>query len=179
MQPRRGVPVRRERASRPDRPDARTVSGTPPARVLFELLDLRSVPRTRKQPHEQRGCVRWVSSTAFHEATSPERLRIRVEADHRREAGPSTSSSVVLPRCSLDLRTTTWGSCSEEQAHRRAGGRRRHNAIRRLHAELRRVELVALVKQDGLGYGAQSRYARLLGVHRSTVSRDLEILLFR
>jgi hypothetical protein len=74
------------------------------------------------------------------------------------------------------MSAASWGACTAEQAYRRAGGRRRLNAVRQLHAELRRVDLVALVKRDGLGYGAQSRYAGLLGVDRSTISRDLEVL---
>jgi hypothetical protein len=31
----------------------------------------------------------------------------------------------------------------------------------------------------GLGRGAQACYARVLGVHRSTISRDLDIMIAR
>src|SRR5438270_2236410 len=39
---------------------------------------------------------------------------------------------------------TRWGACGADEAHRRAGGRRRYNAMRQLNAQLRRVELLAL-----------------------------------
>ena len=74
---------------------------------------------------------------------------------------------------------TTWGACSADEAYRRAGGRRRHNSLRKLAAELRRGDLAVLMREGGLGPGAQSRYARVLGVHRSTISRDLDILIAR
>jgi hypothetical protein len=35
------------------------------------------------------------------------------------------------------------------------------------------------MKSGGLGPGAQTRYARALGVHPSTISRDLDILIAR
>jgi hypothetical protein len=63
---------------------------------------------------------------------------------------------------------------SDSEAARRAGGRRRYNALRALRAELRRREVHRLVVElGGLGvWGLQSRIASALGVHRSTVHRD-------
>jgi hypothetical protein len=48
--------------------------------------------------------------------------------------------------------------------------------MRQLNAELRRAELTELMKKGGIGPGAATRYARALGVHPSTVGRDLAIL---
>ena len=74
---------------------------------------------------------------------------------------------------------TSWGACSAEEAYRRAGGRRRYNALRQLNAQLRRIELLALMREGGLGAGAQARYARLLGVDPSTISRDIDLMIAR
>jgi hypothetical protein len=45
--------------------------------------------------------------------------------------------------------------------------------MRGFNAALRRSVVASLVRKAGLGYGAQSRIARRLGVNRSTISRDI------
>jgi hypothetical protein len=69
---------------------------------------------------------------------------------------------------------------------KRAGGRRRFNAVRQLRAELRRRELRRLIAELNaaggcflLTHGAQAGFARRLGVHRSTICRDVRRLLRR
>ena len=56
---------------------------------------------------------------------------------------------------------------------RRAGGRRRYNKVRQFMAFQRLLQVVALLKELGLGRGSQSRIAEHLGVHRSTICRDV------
>jgi hypothetical protein len=70
-----------------------------------------------------------------------------------------------------------------DQVHRRAGGRRRYNAARRFARTLRRYRVMELYwslqgQQLDAGvlpkmWGLASRIARLLGVSRATVCRDL------
>jgi IS30 family transposase len=59
-----------------------------------------------------------------------------------------------------------------DQVARRAGGRRHYNAVRRLRAVQRKVQ-VAQLYREGL---SQHEIARRLGVHPSTISRDLAYL---
>ena len=66
---------------------------------------------------------------------------------------------------------------SFEEACRRAGGRRRYNAVRQFKALLRRQRVVELLLRWGMRRGVQSRIAVELGVHRSTVSKDVAALL--
>jgi hypothetical protein len=90
----------------------------------------------------------------------------------------------------------SWSAPTDpETAARRNAGRRRHNATRRMRAENRRYHVAAmlayLLEQDlatgahrplgsGLfGWGIQTEIANALGVHRSTISRDLRTLLLR
>jgi hypothetical protein len=61
-------------------------------------------------------------------------------------------------------------------ACKRAGGRRRVNAVAKPKADLRRQKLVGLIKASGLGRGMCRQYVRLLGVHTTTVSKDLKKL---
>jgi hypothetical protein len=84
-----------------------------------------------------------------------------------------------------------WGSpTSPDVVARRAAGRRRYNAVRQLLAAERRALVARLAlelsgsyaKHDcatrpiggWIGWGLQAEIARRLGVHRSTVSRDLQ-----
>ena len=60
---------------------------------------------------------------------------------------------------------------------RAAGGRRRWNAERQRLALERRVEVARLMRQFGLGRGAQTRMASELGVADSTISRDIRAIL--
>jgi len=66
---------------------------------------------------------------------------------------------------------------SEDEAHRRAAGRRHYNAVRQFRARLRRREVLRLLGAFGWGYGVQARIAATLGVHPATISRDLAQLL--
>lgn len=69
---------------------------------------------------------------------------------------------------------------TQDEAYRRHAARARWNSLRRLRAEERRQRLLALILEvGGLAWGAQSVLARRLGVHRSTVSRDVQQLLAR
>jgi DNA-binding NarL/FixJ family response regulator len=56
---------------------------------------------------------------------------------------------------------------------RRASGRRRYNALRQLQAELRRFQVARFLRQ-GI---QQVQMAEVLGVHPSTISRDIATLL--
>lgn len=68
---------------------------------------------------------------------------------------------------------------STEEAQARAGGRAHYNAMRQLDAALRRHQVAELIVAAGgfLVPGVRSRIAAKLGVHRSTVSRDVQALL--
>ena len=67
-----------------------------------------------------------------------------------------------------------WGAWTPNtEAARRAGGRRRYNQVRQLNADMRLLEVARLVKEIGLGHGAQARMVQVLGVGRSTISRDV------
>ncbi len=71
-------------------------------------------------------------------------------------------------------RNTRW-----DEVCRRASGRRRYNAVRRLHAELRRHDLIERARELGTWLterGFQAAQARRLGVHRSTISRDVKLI---
>ncbi len=64
--------------------------------------------------------------------------------------------------------------CSEwESICRRAGGRRRYNARRRWAAEMRLFEVARLLNEVEYGRGYQTRIAKLLGVSRGTICRDI------
>jgi DNA invertase Pin-like site-specific DNA recombinase len=72
---------------------------------------------------------------------------------------------------------SSWSApTSTSEAHRRAGGRRKYNSVRRFRADMRRVEVQKLFAEYGFAHGARSRIARELNVHRSTVSRDVRKL---
>ena len=62
---------------------------------------------------------------------------------------------------------------SNSEAARRAGGRRRYNAMRQTRA-LARLEQVLNLKRAGW---SQRQIARALGVHPSTICRDLRHFL--
>jgi hypothetical protein len=66
---------------------------------------------------------------------------------------------------------------SADEAHRRAAGRRKYNAVRQFRARVRRQEVLRLLGAFGWGYGVQARIAAALGVHPATISRDLAKLL--
>ncbi len=61
---------------------------------------------------------------------------------------------------------------------RRHAARSRWNSWRRLLAEERRQRVLELALElGGLQRGAQSRIAEALGVHRSTISKDIKKLM--
>ena len=71
-------------------------------------------------------------------------------------------------------RNTRW-----DEVCRRASGRRRYNAVRRLHAELRRNAIIKRAWELGTWLrerGFQAALARQFGVNRSTISRDVKQL---
>jgi len=69
--------------------------------------------------------------------------------------------------------SNTWSDWTDpETVARRAGGRRHYNAMRRFRATFRRFEVARLLRQ-GL---RQVDIARRLGVHRSTICRDVAAL---
>ena len=61
---------------------------------------------------------------------------------------------------------------TQDEINRRAGGRRKYQAMRRLSALLRRGQISELLKETGFRHGAQAEIARALGVSESTISRD-------
>ena len=57
---------------------------------------------------------------------------------------------------------------------KRAAGRRRYNAKRRAEAKERYLQVVeAIMPTGGRKRGTQAQLARVLGVHRSTICRDV------
>jgi len=76
----------------------------------------------------------------------------------------------------LDSRTRWWVPTSNQEAHRRAGGRRAYNAVRHHRAALRRRKVLALLVERGFDYGSQRAAAAVLGVSVATISRDVAAL---
>jgi hypothetical protein len=78
-----------------------------------------------------------------------------------------------------------WNSpATADEVARRAGGRNRYNAYRRLHRDLRRALLWDWLAERRVNLGdlrwrtgGQARLAAELGVSRSTISRDVAALL--
>lgn len=66
-----------------------------------------------------------------------------------------------------------WIVTSQEEANRRAAGRRRFNLARQMEAFKRRQKLATVCKGGRLPRGAQAQLARALGVSEATISRDL------
>jgi hypothetical protein len=65
-----------------------------------------------------------------------------------------------------------------DEVCRRHAARKRWNSVRRFLADQRRQRLLELVLElGGLEWGAQSQIAEALGVHRSTISKDLKRIL--
>ena len=73
----------------------------------------------------------------------------------------------------------------DDVVYRRAGGRRRYNAVRQANADRRRLRLVEMMAAysaaGGNIYdrGVRKRWAEALGVHKSTITRDIHRLLRR
>lgn len=62
-------------------------------------------------------------------------------------------------------------------AYRRAGGRRRVNLTRQLHARLRRAEVARLLADTAWVRGSQKAIAEHLGVSEATISRDVAAIM--
>jgi hypothetical protein len=64
---------------------------------------------------------------------------------------------------------------SDDEAHRRAAGRRHYNSVRRFRATCRRMQVARLLCVQGAltAHGTQVRLARQLGVSRATICRDV------
>jgi hypothetical protein len=72
------------------------------------------------------------------------------------------------------MHKTTWSaSISPETAYRRASGRRRYHAQRRTDRFFRRMLVFDRLRDEGLCYCAQARWARELGVSEATICRDV------
>lgn len=76
----------------------------------------------------------------------------------------------------MTTKPATGGNYTAEQRMRFAAGRRRYHARMQAAAELRRCELVRLLRDTELSHGWQSRLAEALGVNRSTVCRDFRVI---
>jgi hypothetical protein len=78
------------------------------------------------------------------------------------------------------MQRQSWWSTptSDTEAHARAAGRRRYNALRRDQAAIRRIKVLQLIADSG-GFhrGVQAAIARRLGVSPATISRDVAGIL--
>ena len=80
-------------------------------------------------------------------------------------------------------RTLWTAPAPSAHAYRRAGGRRRFNAERQLDAAIRRMRVAELWDEltarggSVFDYGVRTRWAKRLGVHRSTITRDIDRIL--
>ena len=75
------------------------------------------------------------------------------------------------------MRKTWWSQPTDwDTVCRRARGRAKYNSLRRLRAQLRRREVLHLWFEWRDQPGLQSLIAAHLGVHKSTICRDLQRL---
>ena len=65
---------------------------------------------------------------------------------------------------------------SQDEVERRASGRRHYNSVRQFRATLRQMQVARLLAQ---GVRRRRAIARRLGVHPSTISRDVQAILAR
>jgi arginine repressor len=63
---------------------------------------------------------------------------------------------------------------TSKEIFRRAGGRRKYQALRRHEALLRRGEIIEQLKVLGFQRGTQATIARLTGWSEATISRDFK-----
>jgi hypothetical protein len=64
-----------------------------------------------------------------------------------------------------------------DEVTRRAAGRYKYNAVRKLRAQLRRREVLKLLGAWGWTYGVQAQIARVLNCSEATISRDVAQLM--
>ena len=85
--------------------------------------------------------------------------------------------TICVPRNRLRTSPSTWSvPTTTQEVVRRAAGRRTYNARRQFDAAARRIEVLKMLRQYGLSRGTQAKIARTLGVHPSTIARDVRIL---
>src|SRR5262245_46973112 len=68
---------------------------------------------------------------------------------------------------------TSW-----DEVCRRAAGRAKYHALRRLQRELRRSKVMDLLAKYGLVHGVQARISRELAVSQAVISRDVKALMY-
>jgi hypothetical protein len=59
---------------------------------------------------------------------------------------------------------------------RRAGGRRRYNAMRKRRKQQRRAEIIWMLAGKEKFWGVQAALAEVLGVSRATICRDFKAI---
>jgi hypothetical protein len=70
--------------------------------------------------------------------------------------------------------TAEWSAhISPDEAYRRVAGRKAFNARRQFEAAERRAQVARRLAAYGMGRGVRARIAGELGVHASTIGRDL------
>jgi hypothetical protein len=78
-----------------------------------------------------------------------------------------------------EVNNNAWSApTSPAEVIARAGGRRRYNAKRQNEALIRRCRMLELFAEYGHGPGVRARIARELGVHRSTITRDFQAVVW-
>ena len=123
----------------------------------------------RPSGHNDTSQRRSTSRTPATPAVHPPVSRVR---QHGRE--PPTQPQAQPHNYKRARMTTSWTKLTTtDHAMRRASGRRHYNAERQWQAFFRLLDILKLVDQYGMGHGACQRIADELGVHRSTISRQL------
>jgi DNA invertase Pin-like site-specific DNA recombinase len=88
---------------------------------------------------------------------------------------------------SVGNKSQQWSQAtSQDEAARRAAGRARYNRHRQFKAAIRRKKIIDIWEDraDGSGWsifsrGSQTELAKMLGVNRSTICRDLKVIMAR
>jgi DNA-binding NarL/FixJ family response regulator len=78
----------------------------------------------------------------------------------------------------ISMKASEWAQRTDnDSVARRAGGRRRHNAVRQTIATVRRFDVLRLSMAMGFRHGSQAEIARQLGVSQATITRDVRQVL--
>jgi hypothetical protein len=87
---------------------------------------------------------------------------------------PFTFQIAETSACKVGRNIITQGirDMTSDEIFRRAGGRRRYQALRRHEALLRRAEIIEHLNVLGFQRGTQAKIARLTGWSEATISRD-------
>jgi hypothetical protein len=75
------------------------------------------------------------------------------------------------------MQRSNWSAATDPDTAARRAGRRRHNKLRKLAAISRSMKVLELLDTVSPGRGAKAQIARQLGVHRSTITRDIQRVL--